>query len=73
MQTTVRVTSRQDEHVPDEYLWPENVLLVLPDVGDEIIVSRFGLRTVARRHFHYETLANGSKVVIALIVDVICE
>ncbi len=73
MQTMVRVASRQDEHVPDEYLWPENVPLVLPGVGDEIIVSRFGLRTVVRRHFKYENLANGGKVVTGLIVDVICE
>jgi hypothetical protein len=73
MQTIVRVTSRQDEHVPDEYLWPENVPLVLPGIHDEIIVSRFGLRTVVRRHFRYETLTNGSKVVTGLIVDVICE
>jgi len=69
----VRVTSRQDEHVPDEYLWPENVPLVLPGVGDEIIVSRFGLRTVVRRHFKYETPTNGSKVVTGLIVDIICQ
>jgi hypothetical protein len=41
MKTIVRVTSRQDEHVQDEYLWPENVLLLLPSVGDEITVSRF--------------------------------
>ena len=73
MKTMVRVTSRQDEHVPDEYLWPENVPLVLPSVGDGIIVSRFGLRTVVRRHFKYEILTNGSKVVTDLIVDVICE
>ena len=44
MKTVVRVTSRQDEHVPDEYLWPENVPLVLPRVGDEIAMGRFGLR-----------------------------
>jgi len=69
----VRVTSRQDEHVPDEYLWPENVPLVLPGVGDEIIVSRFGLRTVVRRHFKYETPTNGNKVVTGLIVDIICQ
>jgi gamma-glutamylcysteine synthetase len=69
----LRVTSRQDEHVPDEYLWPENVPLVLPGVGDEIVVSRFGLRTVAKRHFHYETLANGSKVVTGLVIDLVCE
>jgi hypothetical protein len=73
MKTLVRVTSRQDEHIPDEYLWPENVLLVLPSVGDEITVSRFGLRRVVRRHFKYETLTNGSKGVTDLIVDVICE
>jgi hypothetical protein len=73
MKTIVRVTSRQDEHIPDEYLWPENVLLVLPSVGDEITISRFGLRTVVRRYFKYETLTNGSKVVTDLIVDVICE
>jgi hypothetical protein len=73
MQTKLRVTSRQDEHVPDEYLWPENVPLVLPSVGDEIMVMRFGLRTVARRHFHYETLANSGKVVTGLIIDVVCE
>ena len=73
MKTIVRVTSRQDEHIPDEYLWPENVLLVLPSVGDEITVSRFGLRTVVMRHFKYETLTNGSKVVTDLVVDVICE
>ena len=73
MKTMVRVTSRQDEHVPDEYLWPENVPLVLPSVGDEIVVSRFGLRTVVRRHFNYEPKADGSKVVTDLIVDVICE
>ena len=69
----VRVTSRQDEHVADEYLWPENVPLVLPGVGDEIIVNRFGLRTIARRHFHYESLTNGSKVVTGLTVDIVCE
>ncbi len=73
MQTMVRVTSRQDEHVPDEYLWPETVPLVLPHVGDEILVSRFGLRTVVRRHFKYETQASGSKLVTGLIIDVICE
>jgi hypothetical protein len=73
VQTVVRVTSRQDEHVPDEYFWPENVPLVLPGVGDEIIVSRFGLRTVVRRHFKYATLTNGSRVVTDLIVEVICE
>jgi hypothetical protein len=72
MKAMVRVTSRKDEHVPDEYRWPEDVPLVLPSVGDEIIISRFGLRTVVRRHFKYETLI-GSKVVTDLIVDVICE
>ncbi len=71
MRTMVRVTSRQDEHVADEYLWPENLPLLLPPVGDEIIVSRFGLRTVVRRHFKYET--NGSQLVTGLIVDVVCE
>ncbi len=73
MNTVVRVTSRQDEHVPDEYLWPENVPLVLPRVGDEILIRRFGLRTVVRRHFAYGTTATGAKVVTDLIVDVICE
>jgi len=66
-------TSRKDEHVPDEYLWPEDVPLVLPGIGDEIIISRFGLRTVVRRYFTYEPAADGSKVVTDLIVDVICE
>jgi gamma-glutamylcysteine synthetase len=73
MKAMVRVTSRKDEHVPDEYLWPEDVPLALPGVGDEIIISRFGLRTVVRRHFKYGTAANGSNLVTDLIVDVICE
>ncbi len=54
-------------------MWPEDVPLALPGVGDEIIISRFGLRTVVKRHFKYETVANGSSVVTGLIVDVICE
>lgn len=73
MKAMVRVTSRKDDHVPDEYMWPEDVPLALPGVGDEIIISRFGLRTVVKRHFKYETVANGSSVVTGLIVDVICE
>jgi hypothetical protein len=73
MKTVVRVTSRHDEHVPDEYLWPENVPLVLPSVGDEIATSRFGRRTVVRRHFAYEATTTDDKVVTNLIVDVICE
>jgi hypothetical protein len=73
MKTIVRVTSRHDEHKPDEYLWPENVLLVLPSVGDDIAHTRFGLRPVVRRHFKYETLASNSEVVAGLVIDVICE
>ena len=73
MKTTVRVTSRHDEHIPDEYLWPENVPLILPAVGDEIAHTRFGLRPVVRRHFKYETLTIDSKVVTDLVIDVICE
>ena len=73
MKALVRVTSRKDEHIPDEYLWPEDVPLVLPVVGDEIIISRFGLRTVVKRHFKYQTAANDSHVVTDLIVEVICE
>jgi gamma-glutamylcysteine synthetase len=72
MKTMVRVSSRQDEHVTDQYLWPESLPLILPSVGDEIETSRFGLRTIVRRHFTYKSTASGSNVT-DLIVDVICE
>jgi len=72
MKTMLRVSSRQDEHVTDEYLWPEPLPLILPGVGDEIVTSRFGLRTVVRRHFRYINAA-GDNSIADLIVDVICE
>jgi hypothetical protein len=68
----VRVFSRQDEHVTDDFLWPESRPLILPVVGDEIVTSRFGLRTVVRRHFTYTNKA-GDGCVTDLMVDVICE
>jgi gamma-glutamylcysteine synthetase len=72
MKTMVRVASRQDEHVTDEYLWPEALPVILPSVGDEIETSRFGLRTVVRRHFTYKSVASSSNLT-DLIVDLICE
>jgi hypothetical protein len=72
MKTMVRVSSRQDEHVTDEYLWIEPLPLILPGVGDEILTSRFGLRTVVRRHFTYINTATDHNIA-ELIVDVICE
>jgi hypothetical protein len=72
MKIMVRVSSRQDEHVTDEYLWPESLPLILPGVGDEIVTSRFGLRTVVRRHFTYTNTASDGGVT-DLIIDVICE
>ena len=72
MKTTVRVHSRQDEHVTDEYLWPESQPLILPSVGDEIVTSRFGLRTVVKRHFTYDNTTSGANLT-CLVVDVICE
>jgi hypothetical protein len=72
MKTTVRVHSRQDEHKTDEYLWPESLPLILPNVGDEIVTSHFGLRTVVKRHFTYDNTASGSDLT-RLVVDVICE
>jgi hypothetical protein len=72
MKIMVGVSSRQDEHVTDEYLWPESLPLILPCVGDEIVTTRFGLRTVVRHHFTY-TNTGGDGFVTDLIVDVICE
>jgi hypothetical protein len=72
MKTTVRVHSRQDEHITDEYLWPESQPLILPGVGDEIVTSRFGLRTVVKRHFTYGNTTSGANLT-CLVVDVICE
>jgi gamma-glutamylcysteine synthetase len=72
MKTALRVSSRQDEHMIDEYLWPESQPLMLPSVGDEVATNRFGLRTVVRRHFTYESGAP-SRNVTDLIVDIICE
>ena len=72
MKTTMRVSSRHDEHTADEYVWPESLPPVLPRVGDDIETGRFGLRTVVKRHFTYKHSVTGSDVT-DLIVDVICE
>ena len=75
MRTIVRVCSRQDEHVVDEYLWPEARTVVLPSVGDEIATSRFGFRTVVRRHYIYTSRAKdgGGADLADLVVEIICE
>ena len=72
MKTVIRVSSRQDEHMIDEYLWPESQALILPAVGDEFATNRFGLRTVVRRHFTYKS-SESSTNVTDLIVDIVCE
>jgi hypothetical protein len=72
MKTAIRVSSRQDEHMIDEYLWPESQPLILPAVGDEFATNRFGLRTVVRRHFTYKSSEPSSNVT-DLIVDIVCE
>jgi hypothetical protein len=72
MKTAIRVSSRQDEHMIDEYLWPESQPLILPAVGDEFATNRFGLRTVVRRHFAYKS-GEPSSNVTDLIVDIVCE
>jgi hypothetical protein len=72
MKTTIRVHSRHDEHITDEHVWPESLSPILPGVGDEIMTSRFGLRTVVKRHFTYEHTASGNNLA-HLVVDVICD
>ena len=71
MKTVIRVSSRQDEHMIDEYLWPESQPLIFA-VGDEFATNRFGLRTVVSRHFTYNNSEPSSNVT-DLIVDIVCE
>jgi hypothetical protein len=72
MKITIRVHSRHDEHKTDEYMWAESLALILPAVGDEIMISRFGLRTVVKRHFTYENTPTGSDLA-HLLIDLICD
>ncbi len=70
MMTKICVHSRHDEHTTDEYHWPESLPIILPGIGDEIMTSRFGLRTVVKRHFSYGHTASN---LASLVVDIICE
>ena len=72
MKVTIRIASKQDLHWADEYLWPDNVPLALPGVGDDVATNRFGLRKLIMRSFAYDSLATDSKVVTHLIIDLIC-
>ena len=56
----------------DEVFWPETQPLILPAVGDEFATKRFGLRTVVRRHFTYES-SEPIRNVTDVIVDIVCE
>jgi hypothetical protein len=72
---TVRITSKQDVHVSDEFAWPANVPLSPPQIGDSVTTTRFGIRQVLQRYFNYQSLGYDRPVgeVTRLIVDVICE
>jgi hypothetical protein len=73
MKVMIRVTSRQDVHWADEYLWPDNVPIALPGVGDDVTTNRFGTCKVTNRIFTYNSMTTGSKVVTDLTIDLGCE
>jgi hypothetical protein len=75
MEIKVRITSRSEVHEADEYHWPANVPLSIPQVGDSVTTSRFGIRKVLQRYFTYDSLGYDRPVgeVTNLTVDVVCE
>jgi hypothetical protein len=74
MDILIRMTSKDQTSHSEEYSWPPDIPLTLPNVGDAVDVLDLGFRTVTRRSFTYNSSNSGNRPdATQLIVDISCE
>ncbi len=68
------MTSRQNPHYSEEYLWPSGVSPVLPNIGDSVEFASLGSRTVTGRSYVYDNRNAGRRSAVEhVIIDISCE